>query len=124
MSKDESHDKTPQQSNAPSRADQTARISEEEEAAGLSILGASSVRGGAIGGVSDPVRDGRAGPHERADDIGQVEERTNPPDTPEAGSGDGGLDASGGRAGGAGGDSGRPLPESGGRSERGRGRSR
>lgn len=35
-----------------------------EEAAGLSILGPSNVRGGAIGGVSDPVRDGSAGPLE------------------------------------------------------------
>ena len=45
----------------------------EDELKGLSILGGSSIRDGAIPGVSDPVRDGRAGPHERADDLAMEE---------------------------------------------------
>ena len=39
----------------------------QDELDGLSLLGGSSVRGGAIPGVSDPVRDGSAGPRERPD---------------------------------------------------------
>ena len=77
----------------------------DEERAGLSVLGGSSLRGGAIPGVSDPVRDGRAGPHERADDIG-TGVRKNPPELPDAAS-EGGLSASGGVAGGARGNAGR-----------------
>ena len=77
----------------------------DEERAGLSVLGSSSVRGGAIPGVSDPVRDGRAGPRERADDIG-TGVRKNPPEIADAGS-EGGLSVSGGVAGGARGNAGR-----------------
>ena len=37
----------------------------EDELRGLSILGGNDVRDGAISGVSEPVRDGSAGPDER-----------------------------------------------------------
>lgn len=40
----------------------------EAEMNGLTLLGGSSIRDGAIDGVSDPVRDGSAGPRERADE--------------------------------------------------------
>ena len=37
----------------------------EDELRGLSVLGGNDVRDGAINGVSEPVRDGSAGPDER-----------------------------------------------------------
>jgi hypothetical protein len=50
-----------------------------EEMQGHNLLGNSSLRGGAIAGVSDPVRDGHAAPGERPDDI-RLGSRTNPPE--------------------------------------------
>ena len=78
----------------------------EDELKGLSILGGSSIREGALPGVSDPVRDGSAGPHERPDPRAAVTGggqggRKSPEQVPDAGTGDGGISASGGRAGGA-----------------------
>jgi len=78
----------------------------EDELNGLSILGGSSVRGGALPGVSDPVRDGWAGPRERPDPDAAVTGggpggRKSPEQLDGAGFGDGGISASGGRAGGA-----------------------
>jgi hypothetical protein len=65
------------------------------------LLGGSSLRDGALGGPSDAVRDGGAAPHERADDsLRAGGTRKNPPLTEGAGTGDGGLTASGGAAGG------------------------
>jgi hypothetical protein len=49
-----------------------------EEMQGHNLLGNSSLRGGAIPGVSDPVRDGHGAPGERADDISPGP-RVNPP---------------------------------------------
>jgi hypothetical protein len=80
----------------------------DDEKRGLGILGGSSIRGDAIPGVSDPVRDGSAAPHERAtsDDALAARSRTNPPVTEHAGTGDGGISVSGGTAGGARGNAG------------------
>lgn len=72
-----------------------------EEQIGASLLGANSLRDGAIHGVSEPVRDGRAGPDELPDDRVRATERRNPPEMESAGTGDGGLSGSGGVAGGA-----------------------
>ena len=53
-----------QERNAPAAGDPAS----EAELNGLSLLGGSDARGGgSIPGVSDPVRDGSAGPRERAD---------------------------------------------------------
>jgi hypothetical protein len=49
-----------------------------EEMQGHNLLGNSSLRGGAIPGVSDPARDGHGAPGERADDI-RPGPRVNPP---------------------------------------------
>lgn len=50
---------------------------------GLSLLGGSNIRDGAIEGVSDPIRDGSGGPRERPDDAavsgGEGTQRRNPP---------------------------------------------
>ncbi|HEY2066288.1 MAG TPA: hypothetical protein VGG84_10055 [Gemmatimonadaceae bacterium] len=73
----------------------------EEELNGLRPLGEASVRDGAIGGVSEPVRDGDAGPRQRPDDsMRATGPRRNPPETEHAGTGDGGITMSGGAAGG------------------------
>jgi hypothetical protein len=65
----------------------------EEEKRGASILGGSSIRDGAIPGVSDPVRDGRAGPHERADDLSSAQGgRRSPDEHPRAGREGGDVD--------------------------------
>jgi hypothetical protein len=50
-----------------------------EEKQGHNLLGNSSLRGGAIPGVSDPVRDGHGAPGERPDDI-RLGGRQNPPE--------------------------------------------
>ena len=47
---------------------------------GHNLLGNSSVRGGAIRGVSDPARDGHGAPGERPDDVELAGPRTNPPE--------------------------------------------
>jgi hypothetical protein len=73
----------------------------EPELEGLSLLGGNSLRDGAIGGVSDPVVDGSAGPNERAGEGVAKGPRRSPEFIPDAGIGDGGLSASGGLAGGA-----------------------
>jgi hypothetical protein len=74
----------------------------DEELNGLRPLGESSVRDGAIAGVSDPVRGGNAAPHQRADDTtgGDDGPRRNPEVVEHAGTGDGGISVSGGAAGG------------------------
>jgi hypothetical protein len=73
----------------------------EEEINGLRILGESSVRDGAIAGVSDPVRGGDAAPRQRPDDsMRATGPRNNPPETEHADTGDGGISVSGGAAGG------------------------
>jgi hypothetical protein len=61
-----------------------------EEMQGHNLLGNSSLRGGAIAGVSDPVRDGHGAPGERPDDIGRAS-RINPPELEEI-PGDGGVE--------------------------------
>ncbi len=53
-----------------------------EEKQGHNLLGNSSLRGGAIPGVSDPARDGHGAPGERPDDI-RVGRRENPPEEDE-----------------------------------------
>jgi hypothetical protein len=73
----------------------------EDETNGLRPLGHASVRDGAIGGVSDPVRGGNAAPGQRPDDAMQGGgPRRNPPLVEHAGTGDGGISQSGGAAGG------------------------
>jgi hypothetical protein len=73
----------------------------EEELKGLTILGGSSLRDDAIAGVSDPVRDGSAAPHERPTaDMGAGGPRRNPPLVPDVATEDGGISESGGVAGG------------------------
>jgi hypothetical protein len=54
----------------------------DEEKQGHNLLGNSSLRGGAIPGVSDPVRDGHGAPGERPDDI-PAGRRENPPEEDE-----------------------------------------
>jgi hypothetical protein len=54
----------------------------DEEKQGHNLLGNSSLRGGAIPGVSDPVRDGHGAPGERPDDI-RPGRRENPPEEDE-----------------------------------------
>ncbi|HZE08602.1 MAG TPA: hypothetical protein VE110_07570 [Gemmatimonadaceae bacterium] len=64
-----------------------------EEMQGHNLLGNSSLRGGAIAGVSDPVRDGHGAPGERPDDMA-AGPRVNPPaldDVP----GEGGTETTG-----------------------------
>jgi hypothetical protein len=78
----------------------------EDELDGLTLLGHSSLRDDAVPGVSDPIRDGSGGPKERP--TGEiVGGRKNPPLVDDAGTGDGGLSASGGLAGGERGHAGR-----------------
>jgi hypothetical protein len=62
------------ESSAPSADDPMS----PEEMQGHNLLGNSSLRGGAIAGVSDPVRDGHGAPGERPDDVASGS-RTNPP---------------------------------------------
>jgi hypothetical protein len=50
----------------------------DEEKRGLSILGGSSIRDGAVGGVSDPIRDGSGGPQERPEEGVRPGPRTSP----------------------------------------------
>jgi hypothetical protein len=91
----------------------------EDELNGLNLVGGSSIRDGALGGVSDPIRDGSGAPRERAgDDIAGG--RKNPPLMDDAGTGDGGISAAGGAAGGGRGhggssDAGAGSPDSGSR---------
>jgi hypothetical protein len=73
----------------------------QPELEGLSLLGGNSLRDGAVGGVSDPVVEGNAGPHERAGEGIVGGPRRSPEFIPDAGMGDGGLSVSGGVAGGA-----------------------
>jgi hypothetical protein len=61
-----------------------------EEMQGHNLLGNSSVRGGAIAGVSDPVRDGHGAPGERPDDL-ESGFRVNPPQLDDV-PGDGGAE--------------------------------
>jgi hypothetical protein len=61
-----------------------------EEMQGHNLLGNSSLRGGAIAGVSDPVRDGHGAPGERPDDIHEGS-RINPPELEDI-PGDGGVE--------------------------------
>jgi len=61
-----------------------------EEMQGHNLLGNSSLRGGAIAGVSDPVRDGHGAPGERPDDI-KSGFRENPPQLDDV-PGDGGAE--------------------------------
>lgn len=56
---------------------------DEEEMKGHNILGNASLRGGAIAGVSDPVRDGHGAPRERPDDVRLAGPRLNPPEQDE-----------------------------------------
>ena len=89
-----------QERNAPAAGDPASQA----ELDGLSLLGGSSLRDGAIPGVSDPVRDGSGGPRERPDAGIQTagpKGRQNPPLLEDAGMGDGGISVSGGVAGGA-----------------------
>jgi hypothetical protein len=60
-----------------------------EEMQGHNLLGNASLRGGAIAGVSDPVRDGHGAPGERPDDVKYDGPRLNPPELDEV-PGDGG----------------------------------
>lgn len=60
-----------------------------EEMQGHNLLGNASLRGGAISGVSDPVRDGHGAPGERPDDVRYDGPRLNPPEVDEV-PGDGG----------------------------------
>ena len=95
-----------QERNAPAAGDAPT----DAELNGLSLLGGSDPRGNnALGGVSDPVRDGSAGPRERAGEgisTAGAGGRKNPPLMQDAGMGDGGISVSGGAAGGARGHSG------------------
>jgi hypothetical protein len=88
------------------------REATEVEREGMDLLGRSSVRNGAIDGVSDPVQ--RADLSAQSDDragtgggAGPVQGRREPEFNPHAGTEDGGLSASGGVAGGARGNTGR-----------------
>jgi hypothetical protein len=70
-----------------------------DELDGLGLVGGSSLRDDALPGVSDPIRDGSGAPKERpTGEIGGG--RRNPPLVADAETGDGGLGASGGAAGG------------------------
>ena len=73
----------------------------EQELEGLNLLGGTSIRDGAVGGVSDPVVGGGAGPSERPGPSVGRGPRQSPEFIPDAGMGDGGLSVSGGIAGGA-----------------------
>jgi phosphoglycolate phosphatase-like HAD superfamily hydrolase len=90
-----------QERNAPAASDPVSQA----ELDGLSLLGGSDPRGdGALGGVSDPVRDGSAGPRERAGEevkLSGAGGRKNPPLMEDAGTGDGGSASRAGVAGGA-----------------------
>ena len=67
----------------------------EQELKGLNLLGGTSIRDGAVGGVSDPA------PTERPGSSAARGPRRSPEFIPDAGMGDGGLSVSGGIAGGA-----------------------
>jgi hypothetical protein len=54
-----------------------------EEMQGHNLLGNANLRGGAIAGVSDPVRDGHGAPGERPDDVKYDGPRINPPEIDE-----------------------------------------
>ena len=73
----------------------------EEEMKGLRPLGESSVREGAINGVSDANRGADASLQQRPDDSMRGRgDRRKPEQVEHAGTGDGGIDMSGGVAGG------------------------
>ena len=67
----------------------TSQTGVAEEVVALHLLGNASLRGGAIAGVSDPVRDGHGAPGERPDDVRYDGPRKNPPELDEV-PGDGG----------------------------------
>ena len=83
----------------------TEREATNVEREGMDLLGRSSVRDGAIAGVSDASARSDQGT-EDASTSGRGP-RLNPPENPTAGMGDGGLGTSGGVAGGARGHGGR-----------------
>ena len=96
----EGHKSKWQEANSPAAGDPAT----QDELNGLSLLGGSSLRGGALPGVSDPFRDGSGSPKERPDEgikRGGAGGRKSPELVPDAGMGDGGIDMSGGVAGGA-----------------------
>lgn len=64
---------------------------DEEEMKGHNLLGNSSLRDGAIAGVSDPVRDGHGAPGERPDDVRYDGPRVNPTELDDV-PGDGGQE--------------------------------
>jgi hypothetical protein len=65
-----------------------------EEMQGHTLLGNASLRGGAIAGVSDPVRDGHGAPGERPDDVRLAGPRINPPELDDV-PGNGGAETTG-----------------------------
>src|SRR5688500_7358590 len=85
------HKSSWQEANSPAAGDPMTA----DEKNGLSLLGGSSVRGDAIAGVSDPVRDGSGAPRDRPDEgirQGGPGGRKSPELVPDAGMGDGGID--------------------------------
>lgn len=66
-----------------------------EEMQGHNLLGNASLRGGAIAGVSDPVRDGHGAPGERPDDVKYDGPRLNPSELDDV-PGDGGEETTDG----------------------------
>ena len=96
----EGHKSRWQEANSPAAGDPITR----DELNGLGLLGGSSLRGGALPGVSNPHYDGSGAPMERPDGairLGGAGGRRSPEFVPDAGMGDGGIDMSGGVAGGA-----------------------
>lgn len=83
----------------------TEREATEVEREGMDLLGRSSVRDGAIDGVSDPSA--RSDQRAEGTSTSSRGPRLNPPENPTAGMGDGGLGTSGGVSGGARGHGGR-----------------
>lgn len=79
------------ESTAPAAADPIS----PEEMQGHNLLGNASLRGGAIAGVSDPVRDGHGAPGERPDDVKYDGPRLNPPELDDV-PGDGGEETTDG----------------------------
>ena len=73
----------------------------QQELTGLNVLGGANIRDGAVGGVSDPVADGRGAAHERPGPAVPRGPRKSPEFIADAGMGDGGLSGSGGVSGGA-----------------------
>ena len=83
----------------------TEREATDVEREGMDLLGRSSVRDGAIDGVSDPSA--RSDQRAEGTSTSSRGPRLNPPENPTAGMGDGGLGTSGGVSGGARGHGGR-----------------